>query len=420
VRNRAVHLAGLALALGLLAGCEARQATAPVDSAAAPAALIKLAVPAAAGAGQPRLTRTIDGRPLISWQETVGAESTLRYAVLEGDDWTVGHTVAEGADWFVNWADFPSVQPISDSLWAAHWLQKRPGGPYAYDVALALSLDGGVTWSETITPHDDDTPTEHGFVSLFAHSGGVAALWLDGRETLPAAGHHDHGAGGGGMTLRSAVIAADGSVRDPVVVDDLVCDCCPTDVAISSSGPVAVYRNRTEEEIRDIHIARFVDGTWQAGVRIGDDGWEVRGCPVNGPAIAASGPQLAVAWFTGAQGRSRVMFARSADGGDTFSVPIEIDTGAVLGRVDVEWLDEGSAVVSWLRDTGDGNADALVRRIDAAGAAQQETVVAVVSAATATGFPQMLRHGDRLIFAWTEGARGNTRLASGWLAIPTL
>jgi hypothetical protein len=78
-----------------------------------------------------------------------------------------------------SWADFPSVVPITGPFWAAHWLQKRPEGGYAYDVYVAISTDSGQSWSEGIMPHRDGTPTEHGFVSLFPWQGGAGVIWLD-------------------------------------------------------------------------------------------------------------------------------------------------------------------------------------------------------------------------------------------------
>ena len=37
-----------------------------------------------------------------------------------------------------------------------------------------------------VVPHRDDTPTEHGFVSLVAgEEGGVRAFWIDGRNLAP-------------------------------------------------------------------------------------------------------------------------------------------------------------------------------------------------------------------------------------------
>ena len=54
------------------------------------------------------------------------------------------------------------------------------------------------------------------------------------------------------MTLRSALISTDGVLLEDHLVDDLVCDCCQTDVAETAHGPIGVYRNRTRQEIRDI------------------------------------------------------------------------------------------------------------------------------------------------------------------------
>ena len=82
----------------------------------------------------------------------------------------------------MNLADFPSVVPITDELWAAHWLVKRPGGIYSYDIAIAVSTDSGQSWGKPFTPHALGTRTEHGFVSLFPWRQAIGALWLDGRR----------------------------------------------------------------------------------------------------------------------------------------------------------------------------------------------------------------------------------------------
>ena len=58
---------------------------------------------------------------------------------------------------------------------------------YSYDVRVAWSRDAGETWSDPITPHDDGTLTEHGFVSMVPERGDqVSLVWLDGRETVGA------------------------------------------------------------------------------------------------------------------------------------------------------------------------------------------------------------------------------------------
>lgn len=225
------------------------------------------------------------GTTVLSWVEPVGDGVALRFATLGDNGWSSPQTVSTGEDWFVNWADFPSVEPITDTTWAAHWLRKKPGGKYAYDVVMAVSDDRGEHWQTPLTPHTDDTATEHGFVSLFPTLAGVGALWLDGRNT--SGGHDGHAAHGGGMTLRAATINANSERVDEHLVDGLMCDCCQTDIALTDHGPVAVYRDRSPDEVRDIAIARQVEGQWLPGIPVATDNWQIDGCPVNGPAVAA-------------------------------------------------------------------------------------------------------------------------------------
>ena len=147
----------------------------------------------------------------------------------------------------MNWADFPSVVPIDERFWLAHWLVRAGESPYAYDIYLASSVDGGVHWGAPFKLNLDGTATEHGFVSLFPLGSGAGALWLDGRETPQ----------GGGMTVRVARVDARGLTSDEKVLDAFACDCCQTDVAVATEGPVLVYRDRSEDEIRDISLSRW-------------------------------------------------------------------------------------------------------------------------------------------------------------------
>lgn len=376
------------------------------------------ALPVAAGAGsaEPNLAITADGRPVLSWLEPQEAGSALQYAVLDNAGWTVPTRVAVGGDWFVNWADFPSVVPIDESLWAAHWLKKRPGNSYSYDVVLTLSTDGGRHWREPLTPHLDDTATEHGFVSLFPWQNGVGALWLDGRNTVSHTIADTTAAAGGaepdavaGMTLRSAVVTAAGEITHPQIADGLVCDCCQTDVALSGGGPVAVYRNRSEDEVRDIYVAKSRDGRWMEGVPVADDGWVIAGCPVNGPAIAARGNDVAVTWFTSANDDSRVRVALSDDGAESFGRPIDVDADRPIGRVGIAALD-GGVLVTWMADAGDGVGDIMGVRISAAGEKGKPVTIASTASGRLSGFPQIVVAGDSAVFAWTAIANGESRV----------
>ena len=359
---------------------------------------------AGAGSAEPHLATATDGTVVMSWLEPSDRGTDLRWSRLHSDQWEDPETIASGGNWFVNWADFPSLEPISESLWAAHWLVKRPGGTFAYDVALSISTDSGSTWSEAVVPHQDDTPTEHGFVSLFPWQDKVGALWLDGRHMQPSEDGHGHG----GMTLRAVALDGDLARHRKTEVDGLVCDCCQTDVAISAAGPIAVYRNRTEEEVRDIYVTRYLDDAWLPGVAVADDGWTIAGCPVNGPAVDATMDSVVVAWFTAANGNSKVRLARSNDSGASFSAALDIAVDRPVGRVDVALLADGSALVSWLESASDGTGDIRVRRATPQGVLRPALTVAKTDAGRMSGFPQMVVSGDEVVFAWTDVADGVT------------
>ena len=360
---------------------------------------VALDAPAAAGSRYPHLAALGSGA-MMSWLEP-GAQGafSLRAAALEQGSWSAPRTVATGADWFINWADFPSVIPVTDQFWAAHWLQQKTGDVYSYDIRISVSPDGGASWSPPMSPHDDGTPTEHGFVSLLASGGMVQAAWLDGRHTT---GEHEHGHGtGGAMTLRGALVQSDGHMPDrDYELDGRVCDCCQTDAAMTSGGAVVVYRDRSDDEIRDIAIVRRTADGWSEPVHVSNDGWRIDACPVNGPAVDARGDDVVVAWFT-APDKPRVRLAFSGDGGRTFAKPVEVASGKVAGRVDVVLLADGRAAVSWLSDAP-GAAEIRVQRFARDGAAGAAMTIARSDVARSSGFPQMVLADGGLLFAWTE------------------
>jgi hypothetical protein len=354
------------------------------------------------GSSAPHLATDGEGLVVLSWLEPKGEGTALRFSVFEREAWTLSRTVATGSNWFVNWADFPSVTPISPTQWAAHWLVRRPVGGFAYDVEIARSIDAGNTWSESEKPHHDGTPSEHGFVSLVPYQDEVIAVWLDGRQMV-GEHHESHEKAAGGMTLRSASAAMGKPFQKFHLVDDLVCDCCQTDAVVTPSGPVVVYRDRTDEEIRDIYVTRFLDGAWTEGISVHQDGWEIGGCPVNGPAVAMAGDQLAVAWFTGAADVPRVKVALANADGLNFEEPVQLDDGNPAGRVDVLGLSNGDFLVTWLERTGGENAEVRMRRVRSDGTISEAVTLTSSSSARASGFPRLAQSPDgSLVMAWTD------------------
>jgi hypothetical protein len=212
------------------------------------------------------------------------------------------------------------------------------------------------------------------------------------------------------MALRAAVLDHALATRREWRVDARTCDCCQTDAAVAADGPVVVYRDRSEEEIRDIKLLRYARGRWSDPVSVHEDGWRIAGCPVNGPAVAARGNDVYVAWFTGANGAPRALLARSRDGGLSFARPIDLATQDVLGRVDVALGREGAVWATWL---GEDAAAQHVRiaRFDAALAQRSEAVLAQLPRGRSTGFPRMAAAGDAVHVVWTQFAGGEPSIA---------
>jgi hypothetical protein len=359
-----------------------------------------LSTPAGENSLAPKLSEGPDGTIVLSWLAAEGTGHALEYARLEGAQWSTAQTVASGEDWYENWADIPSVVPLGEQLWGAHWLAQREAYGEAYDIRAAISTDGGKSWSAPVTPHSDDTDTPHGFVSMFAApDGNLGLLWLDGRKYVNEV---TDDVAASAMTLRTATIAPDRSLAHEALVDDVICDCCRTDVAMTSEGPVAAYRNRTENEIRDIYVTRFVNGEWEPGHAVHDDNWEIDGCPVNGPVIEADGAQVAVTWFSAADNDARVQAAWSADAGRTFSPPVEVSTDRPLGHVAATFLPNGDLAVAWERASQQGGTELCLRRVSASGEPGPVQVIKEAADVYAFSVPQLVRRDDDLILAWTR------------------
>jgi beta-lactamase class D len=285
-------------------------------------------------------------------------------------------------------------------------------------VMLSLSEDNGVTWSEPFRPHTDGTPTEHGFVTLFPDSYGVGVVWLDGRKMVNEFDAEDVTASG--MTLRAGTFGADQLPIRESLVDDLTCDCCQTDVALTQQGPLVVYRDRTTAEIRDIYVSRRRNGEWQPGVPVSADDWDIAACPVNGPVIRARDNLVAVAWFTAAGDKPIVKAAWSKDAGRTFLEPVVLSDQTPLGHVSAVMLDSGEMVVGWQRKTGDGGAELVMRRAFADGWMGEEYTVPVTENVFSFSVPQLALRGDDLILAWTESADDTYTVETAILPVGTV
>jgi hypothetical protein len=358
-----------------------------------------LPLPAPGGSAHPQLTSSTRGA-ILSWIDQQESTSTLRFSERTAAGWSEPRTVASGDDWFLTSADVPSVLRLKDGTIVANWYPSTDPTIEAYDTRLSYSRDDGKSWATPFLPHHDGTKTQHGFVSLVdLPTGGLGMVWLDGRDqelntTDPL---------GGSMALYFASFDGAWKQTAEAVVNARVCECCQTAVAVTSDGPVTSFRDRSPKEIRDIKVSRLERGAWTPEVSVHDDNWTIDACPINGPALSASGRRLVAVWFSAPNDNGRAFAAFSEDAGRSWGQPIRLDDEGSLGRVDVEMLDDGTAVASWIEFSG-GRSQFKVRRVAASGA--RSSAVAVPGAGRTSGYPRMTRAGQELLLAWTETEGG--------------
>ena len=393
----------------ILTSCRQTPPGAPASALVSTETLREIPSPAPRDSGQPNLTVGPAGEIYLSWIETTDSgEPVLKFAVRKDEKWSPPQIIAGGEQLVVNMADFPSLLPLGGGLLAAHWTTFVPHSE-GYNVNIAFSRDEGRTWSKPVIPHRDRTPVEHGFVSLVpAPGGGVGVIWLDSRKLSKKNATPQTS---GDVAMMYTSVALDGKLGPEVSIDKRVCECCQPSAVETSNGILAAYRDRTDQEIRDISVVRFDRNKWSEPKNVFADHWKIDACPVNGPAIASHENHVAVAWFTAANDQPKVEVAFSNDGGATFGAPVRVQDGNPAGRVGIAALDSGSAVVSWVArgDQGDQRVQVRARQIDPDGTRHPPLLVGTTSSGN---FPRVKRSGNSVFFTWTERTKDQVLLSA--------
>jgi len=272
---------------------------------------------------------------------------------------------------------------------------------YNGQVLVARSADGGHTFStpSPVTPH----PASQRFLSLSADAdGGVFAAWIDKRIVAAARAHGEDPPGAalayawsrdGGRRFDEAKIAADG-----------ICECCRLGTAFTAPGqPSVLVRNLFGPE-RDHAVITF-DAAGRPGPprRVSDDKWAIDGCPHHGPSLAIAGGVQHAVWFTGGTTRQGAFYARSLDGGRTFSAPRALTAGHDATRPYVGAL--GDRVWTVWKEFNDGRT--VVELSESTDAGQTWSTPRVI--ASAQGFsdhPLLVPHEGRMYLSWLTREHG--------------
>ena len=354
-------------------------------------------LPFGEGSRYPHLAKIHSGGLLVSWLEPIDSTTFgLYWSEFGKGNWSKPGLIYSSKDFFINWADFPSIFELNDSILVTHWPEMSSTGTYDYDVRLAFSMDRGQSWSDPIIPHRDGKNAEHGFVSFYKDDKeNLGLVWLDGRQMT--GGHEGHGS----MNLFTTMFDKNFSQNKDFSIDAMVCECCPTSALHTNGATLVAYRDRNESELRDINILRKVNGIWQEPYPIHNDGWVISGCPVNGPKLAEKNNKVAAAWYTAPNGEPRVNVSFSNNLGESFSSPIRIDAGNPEGRVDITWYNNNALAVCWL-EAHDEYSTLVFRTVTKDGILSPIQDVVTLTGGRGVGYPQMEYLDDELWFLWTD------------------
>ena len=356
---------------------------------------------------QPNLVSS-NGSLTLSWISSKEEnKASLNYSRYMEGRWIKPQVIASGSDWFINWADFPAHAINQDLIITSH-LKKSASGTYTYDVILNLQKLSGEKIRENFLLNTDGVKAEHGFVSIMANNEkGFFITWLDGRNTIEKKLEGDHKP----MTIRFAEITDKGDVIKESELDTSTCDCCQTSIAITNDGPIVVYRDRSEEEVRDIYSVKNINGTWEKPNAVHDDGWIINGCPVNGPKVAVNSKNLAVSWFTVSNNHPLVNVSFSKNNGNSFGAPLKVNDHDAIGRVDVAFLNDEEVIVSYM-EVDDIGTYLRIKKVSFDGKISEPITISKIDGGRNTGVPQLEIIDSEIFIIWTIFLDGMNQLKS--------
>jgi hypothetical protein len=230
------------------------------------------------------------------------------------------------------------------------------------------------------------------------------------------------------MAAKSALYYADAAAAAPreVRIANGVCYCCKTALAAGAGGKVfAAWRHVYPGNLRDIAFSVSSDGgrTFAPPARVSEDGWEIDGCPDDGPAMAVdargtvhlvwptvinpSNPEGALFYATTRDGRAFSPRVRVPALGSLKPTHPQIVADA-RGRVVVAWdeLVKGRRVVG-VRE---------VRRGDAGGV--EFGPIATVSTSEAASYPVLAATSSGIVAVWTSGGSDTATIGVRRIPLP--
>ncbi len=213
-----------------------------------------------------------------------------------------------------------------DGVLHVTWVENIAGG--TTDIRYARSADRGESFSEALSVVGTEVPAIEDFPSIAVDSSGILHIaWIDGRELKEGSSDYDQI-----WTVRSldAGLTFEAPQRASFIADGGggSCECCNTAMEVTPEGDVLIAFRSNINNVRDVWIARSPDRgeTYEKGIRIASEPWNIFACPV-------AGPDLAIDRF----GTAHVMWKdnRESGGGEQYLYRTLLPNGATEGVPDV-------------------------------------------------------------------------------------
>lgn len=275
---------------------------------------------------------------------------------------------------------------------------------YNGEVFFTRSIDGGASFAPP-RPITDDTTSQRFETLAIDPAGSVVAAWLDKRPRVAAkaAGKDYIGAAlayawsnDGGESFTTTRLAQDNT-----------CECCRLGIAFAGPArPVILWRNVFNGTVRDHAVTTFVDRQTAGPIyRVSVDEWATDACPHHGPSLAVSADGVYhAAWFTEGSVRQGLFYARSTDGGRSFSAPLPVgDPSRQASRPQLYAATDGL----WLAwKEFDGEHTTVAAMISRDGGASWSAPHVVGQTTDASDHPLLIGNGRSTFLSWLTRKEG--------------
>jgi hypothetical protein len=271
-------------------------------------------------------------------------------------------------------------------------------------VLATQSSDGGKSFAP-LRPITANNESQRFEAIAIEPDGTVFAAWLDKRNRVPA---RESGKSYDGAGLFFATSKDGGSTySDAQLVADNTCECCRLGLALDGAGhPVIVFRNIFEGGVRDHAVVTFAGPASPGEIhRVSRDDWQIAACPHHGPSLSISpNGTYHVAWYTNGKARKGLFYARSTDGGKTFSDPLPIgEPGRSPSRPQVIAGPAGLVMV-WKEFDGEKTEVKLMTSQD--DGASWSTSRGIASTTDNSDHPLLVSDSRRVYLSWMTKADG--------------